>query len=132
MSNKKKLGIAAVNYKENVGSALQTFATHYTLEKMGYDTRFFEIKGVYRQVHIKKHLYYAGRMFDPVELKYLLANLKNQSRKSTSASTDHYAQDMIVRKQVYASFYKKWNKMLPFVKGWSVLTKASFCDKSNF
>lgn len=125
MAEKKKIGIAAVTYKENFGSALQTYATQYTLEKMGYDARIFEIKGVHRQIHIKKLLYYAGRMFDPVELKYLLANLKSRSRKTASASTDHYAQDMNVRKQVYADFNKKWNKMLPLVKGWSGLTKQA-------
>ena len=47
----KKIGIAAVTYKENFGSALQTYATQYTLEKMGYDARIFEIKGVHRQIH---------------------------------------------------------------------------------
>ena len=125
MVDKKKIGIAAVTYKENFGSALQTYATQYTLEKMGYDARIFEINGVHRQIHIKKLLYYAGRMFDPVELKYLLANLKSRSRKSASASTDQYAQDMIVRKQVYADFNKNWNKMLPLVKGWSGLTKQA-------
>lgn len=122
---KKKIGIAAVTYKENFGSALQTYATQYTLEKLGYDARIFEIKGVHREIHIKKLLYYAGRMFDPVELKYLMANLKSRSRKSASASTDHYAHDMQIRKQVYAEFNKKWNKMLPLVKGWKGLSKQA-------
>ena len=121
----KRIGIAAVTYKENFGSALQTYATQYTLEKMGYDARIFEIKGVHRNIHIKKLLYYAGRMFDPVELKYLMANLKSRSRKSASASSDQYAQDMIVRKNVYAEFNKKWNKMLPLVKGWNGLSKQA-------
>lgn len=125
MTDKKKIGIAAVTYKENFGSALQTYATQYTLEKMGYDARIFEIKGVHREIHIKKLLYYAGRMFDSVELKYLLANLKSRSRKTASASTDQYAQEMNVRKQVYAEFNKKWNKMLPAVKGWKALSEQA-------
>lgn len=125
MTNKKKIGIAAVTYKENFGSALQTYATQYTLEKLGYDARIFDIKGVHRQIHLKKLLYYAGRMFDPVELKYLLDNLKSRSRKSASASSDQYAQDMIVRKKVYADFNRKWNKMLPLVNGWNGLSKQS-------
>lgn len=125
MADKKKIGIAAVTYKENFGSALQTYATQYTLEKMGYDARIFEIKGVHREIHIKKLLYYAGRMFDSVELKYLLANLKSRSRKTASASTDQYAQEMKVRKQVYADFNKKWNKMLPTVKGWKALSEQA-------
>lgn len=125
MADKKKIGIAAVTYKENFGSALQTYATQYTLEKMGYDARIFEIKGVHREIHIKKLLYYAGRMFDSVELKYLLANLKSRSRKTASASTDQYAQEMKVRKQVYADFNKKWNNMLPTVKGWKALSEQA-------
>lgn len=123
--SKKKIGIAAVTYKENFGSALQTYATQYTLEKLGYDARIFEIKGVHREIHIKKLLYYAGRIFDPVELKYLLANLKSRSRKTASASSDQYAHDMQIRKQVYADFNKKWNKMLPIVNGWRGLTKQA-------
>lgn len=121
----KKIGIAAVTYKENFGSALQTYATQYTLEKMGYDARIFEIKGVHRQIHIKKLLYYLGRMFDPVEFKYLVANLKSRSRKSASASSDQYAQDMNIRKQVYADFNTRWNKMLPKVNGWGGLSKQA-------
>lgn len=121
----KKIGIVAVTYKENFGSALQTYATQYTLEKLGYDARIFEIKGVHREIHIKKLLYYASRMFDPVELKYLIANLKSRSRKTASASTDHYAHDMQMRKKVYSDFYRKWNKMLPMVKGWKGLSNQA-------
>lgn len=125
MADKKKIGIVAVTYKENFGSALQTYATQHTLEKMGYDAQIFEIKGVHREIHIKKLLYYIGRMFDPVELKYLLANLKSRSRKTASAPTDKYAQEMNVRKQVYADFNKKWNKMLPTVHGWKALSELA-------
>ena len=48
----KRIGIAAVTYKENFGSALQTYATQYTLEKLGYDARIFEIKCVHRHIHL--------------------------------------------------------------------------------
>ena len=85
---KKKVGIAAVTYKDNFGSALQTYATQYTLEKLGYDARIFEIKGVHRGIMVKKLLYYAGRLFDPVEAKYLFANLTSRSRKSASVSSE--------------------------------------------
>lgn len=122
---KKKIGIAAVTYKENFGSALQTYATQYTLEKLGYDARIFEIKGVHKHIHLKKLAYYASRIFDPVEFKYLIANLKSRTRKSASASTDQYAQDMNVRKQVYADFNKKWNKMLPITHSWKELSKQA-------
>ena len=112
-----KIGIAAVTYKDNFGSALQTYATQYTLEKLGHDARIFEIKGVHRGIMMKKLLYYAGRLFDPVEAKYLFANLTSRSRKSASVASDQFAQDMKVRHQMYQDFNKKWNKMLPTVKG---------------
>ena len=120
-----KIGIVAVTYKDNFGSALQTYATQYTLEKLGYDARIFEIKGVYRGIMLKKLLYYAGRLFDPVEAKYLFANLKSRLRKQASVSTDQFAQDMKVRHQKYQDFNKQWNKMLPKVKGWKGLRKQA-------
>ena len=122
---KQKIGIAAVTYKDNFGSALQTYATQYTLEKLGYDAKIFEIKGVYRSIMIKKLIYYAGRLFDPVEAKYLFANLMSRSRKQASVASDHFAQEMQVRHQVYADFNKKWNKMLPTVHGWKELSKQA-------
>ena len=125
MNRKNKIGIAAVTYKDNFGSALQTYATQYTLEKLGYDARIFEIKGVYRGIMIKKLLYYAGRLFDPVEAKYLFANLSSRSRKQASVSTDQFANDMKVRHQMYQDFNKQWNKMLPTVKGWKGLRKQA-------
>lgn len=121
----RKIGIVAVTYKDNFGSALQTYATQYTLEKLGYNARIFEIKGVYRGIMIKKMWYYAGRFFDPVEVKYLLANLKSRSRKIVSVSADQFAADMKVRHRMYSDFNKHWNKMLPAVNGWNGLKKQA-------
>ena len=121
----KKIGIAAVTYKDNFGSALQTYATQYILEKLGYDARIFEIKGVHRSIFTKKLLYYAGRIFDPVEAKYLFANLTSRSRKKASVVSDGFAQEMKVRHKMYADFNKKWNKMLPTVKGRNGLRKQA-------
>lgn len=125
MKKQKRIGIAAVTYKENFGSALQTYATQYILEKLGYDARIFEIKGVYGNIMLKKILYYVGRLFDPVEAKYLFANLTSRSRKQVSFTTDQFAQNMKVRHQMYQNFNKKWNKMLPIVKGWRGLRKQA-------
>ena len=121
----RKIGIVAVTYKDNFGSVLQTYATQYTLEKLGYNARIFEIKGVYRGIMIKKLLYYAGRIFDPVEVKYLFANLKSRSRKRVSVSADQFAADMKVRHRMYSDFNKRWNKMLPAVNGWNGLKKQA-------
>ena len=123
--DKKKIGIAAVTYKENFGSALQTYATQYVLEKLGYEARIFEIKGIHKSIHFKKLAYYASRLFDPIELKYLLANLISRSRKSASASTDQYAQDMKVRKLAYSNFNRRWNKMLPITHSWRELSEQA-------
>jgi len=126
MTNKKgKIGIAAVTYKDNFGSALQTYATQYTLEKLGFDAKIFEIRGVHRGIMMKKLWYYAGRLFDPEEAKYLFANLTSRSRKQVSASSDKFAQDMKVRHQKYQEFNRKWNKMLPMAKGWNGLRKQA-------
>lgn len=122
---KGKIGIAAVTYKDNFGSALQTYATQYILENLGYDAKIFEIKGVYRNVMLKKILYYAGRILDPVEAKYLFANLISRSRKQASVATDQFAQDMKTRHQMYQDFNKRWNKMLPIVKGWNGLKQQA-------
>ncbi len=121
----KKIGIVAVTYKDNFGSALQTYATQYTLEKLGYDARIFEIKSVHRNIMVKKLWYYAGRLFDPVEAKYLFANFMSRSRKQISATTDQFAQEMKVRHQMYTDFNKKWYKMLPNAEGWSGLRKQA-------
>lgn len=125
MKEKKKIGIAAVTYKDNFGSALQTYATQYVLEKMGYDARIFDINAVHRGIKLKKLIYYAGRLFDPVEAKYLMANLKSRSRKQASVSSDQFAQDMKTRHLMYEEFNKKWNKMLPLRKGWKGLREQA-------
>jgi len=128
-NNRKKVGIAAVTYKDNFGSALQTYATQYTLEKLGFDAKIFEIKGVHKGILLKKLLYYMGRLFDPVEAKYLFANLTSRSRKKTAVSGDSFARDMQIRHSMYLEFNKKWNKMLPLCHGWKELSnQASMMD----
>lgn len=122
---RKKIGIAAVTYKDNFGSALQTYATQRVLEKLGYDARIFDIEGVVRGIMIKKLWYYVWRFSDPVEAKYLLANLSSRIRKKISVSTDRFAADMNVRHQQYIDFNKRWNKMLPRVKGWKGLERQA-------
>lgn len=124
-TSKKNIGIAAVTYKENFGSALQTYATQFLLEKLGYDAKIFEIKGIHRSIHIKKLIYYVGRLFDPTELKYLLSNLNSRTRKTISVSSDQYANDMKIRKKVYDDFYSKWNNMLPIAYSWKELSEQA-------
>lgn len=121
----KKIGIAAVTYKDNFGSALQTYATQYILEKLGYDAKIFEIRGMHRSIMIKKLLYYIGRFLDPVELKYLIENLKSRLRKRVSVQGDLFATNMQVRHKMYSDFNKKWFKMLPSKSGFKGLKEQA-------
>lgn len=120
-----KIGLAAVTYKDNFGSALQTYATQYVLEKMGHKVSIFEIKGVHRSIKVRKMLYYLGRLFDSVETHYLLTNLKSRTRKRLSVSPDQYAKNMKIRHQMYQIFYNKWYKMLPMSKDWKGLKEQA-------
>ena len=113
-----KIGLVAVTYKDNFGSTLQTYAAQYILEKLGHEAHIFDIRGVHRGIMLKKILYYAGRLLNPIEAKYLFANLKSRSRKKAAVASDKYASDMKVRHQKYSDFNKTWLKMFLVVKGW--------------
>ena len=54
-----KIGLVAVTYKDNFGSALQTYASQYVLERLGHHVRIFDINSVHRRIMLKKILYYA-------------------------------------------------------------------------
>lgn len=120
-----KIGLVAVTYKDNFGSALQTYATQYVIEKLGHETRIFDIRGVHRGIMLKKIFYYAERLLNPIEAKYLFANLKSRSRKKASVASDRYASNMKVRHQMYSDFNKMWLKMFPAVNGWVGLRKLA-------
>lgn len=120
-----KIGLAAVTYKDNFGSALQTYATQYVLEKLGHKVGIFEIRGVHRSIKVRKMLYYLGRLFDPIEARYLITNLRSRTRKCLSAPSDQYAENMKIRHQMYIGFNKKWLKMLPYANGWGVLKRQA-------
>ena len=66
----KKVGLAVVTYKDNFGSALQTYATQYVLNELGYETGIFDINGVHKDINKKKIKYYLGRVFQKDERKY--------------------------------------------------------------
>lgn len=120
-----KIGLVAVTYKDNFGSALQTYASQYVLERLGHHVRIFDINSVHRRIMLKKILYYAGRLFNPVEARYLFANLKSRSRKKASVASDKYASDMKDRHKMYVGFNKRQLKMIPLAKGWTGLKKQA-------
>ena len=121
----KKVGLAVVTYKDNFGSALQTYATQYVLNNLGYETGIFDINGVHSDINKKKLKYYAGRIFNKDERKYLFDNLLSRGRKKTNVSSDKYAENMRIRHQMYQDFNEKCLKFLPKVNGWKALTEQS-------
>lgn len=125
----KKVGLAVVTYKDNFGSALQTYATQSVLNDLGYETGIFDINGVHKDINKKKIKYYLSRVFQKDERKYLLDNLLSSGRKKTKASNDKYAENMRMRHQMYQDFNKKWLEFLPKVNGWNALSlQSSECD----
>lgn len=121
----KKIGLAVVTYKDNFGSALQTYATQYTLQQLGYETGIFEIKGVHKIINRRKIFFYLRRVFELDELKYMFDNVVSRFRKKRQKAGDAYAQNMAVRHQKYVDFNKTWLKFLPQQNTWNDLIKQS-------
>ena len=125
----KKVGLAVVTYKDNFGSALQTFATQYVLNGLGYETGIFDINGVHSDINRKKIKYYLSRLFQKDERKYLFDNLLSRGRKKTNVLSDRYAENMRLRHRMYQDFNDKWLSFLPKVDGWKALAEQSLtCD----
>jgi len=125
----KQIGLTVVTYKDNFGSALQTYATQRVLNNLGYETGIFDISGIHSDINKKKIKYYLGRIFQKDERKYLFDNLLSRGRKKTNASNDKYAENMHIRHQMYRDFNEKWLNFLPKVNGWNAMTEqSSRCD----
>ena len=125
----KRVGLVVVTYKDNFGSALQTYATQYILNELGYETFIFDIRGVHRDINKRKIKYYISRLFQKDERKYLWDNLLSRSRKKTQSANDQYAKNMHIRHRMYQGFNKKWLSFFPKVRGWKELTNQSkLCD----
>lgn len=125
----KRVGLAVVTYKDNFGSALQTYATQYVLNALGYETGIFDINGIHSAINRRKIKYYLSRIFQKDERKYLFDNLLSRGRKRTNVSNDKYAEHMRIRHHMYQAFNKKWLTFLPKVTGWNALSQQSaICD----
>lgn len=125
----KKVGLTVVTYKDNFGSALQTYATQYVLNNLGYETGIFDISSVHKDINKKKTLYYLSRVFEKEERQYLMDNLLSRGRKKTNLANDAYAEHMKIRHQMYLDFNARWLRFLPRVNGWNELSRQSGdCD----
>ena len=125
----KKVGLAVVTYKDNFGSALQTYATQSVIQKLGFETGIFDISGVHKEINKKKIKYYLGRVFQPDEFVYLLEHLKSRGRKKANKSNDKYAENMRIRHKKYVEFNDKELKFLKRTHSWKALKEqSSKCD----
>ena len=66
------IGLAVVTYKDNFGSALQTYATQYAIRKLGYGAKVFDISGINQSIQMRKIFYYMSRFFSKDEREYVI------------------------------------------------------------
>ncbi|MGI6384536.1 MAG: hypothetical protein ACOX1G_04650 [bacterium] len=78
------IGLAVVTYKDNPGSALQTYATQYAIRKLGYDAKVFDISGISRSIQMRKIFYYMSRFFSKDEREYVIRNAKSKKAKNSN------------------------------------------------
>lgn len=76
-----KVGLTVVTYKDNFGSALQTYATQYVVRKNGYETSIFDISKLHRSIKVRKILYYCSRLIHTDERRYVFDNAKSSMKK---------------------------------------------------
>lgn len=123
----KKIGLAVVTYKDNFGSALQTYATQKVLNNMGFETGTFDITGIRKSIMIRKINYFLTRMVHRDERTYVISNFFSSKKKKKS--TDVYAQNMSIRHSMYKKFYTENVTFFPKTNSWKELSKqAEKCE----
>lgn len=118
----RKVGLAVVTYKDNFGSALQTYATQTVINRFGYETGIFDISRLQKSIKMRKIFYYLSRMFYSDERKYVFNNAKSSAKKN---ATGGYADNMKTRHMMYTAFYEKELSFLPQAQNWGDLKKQS-------
>lgn len=110
----KKIGLAVVTYKDNFGSALQTFATQYKVSQLGYPVECVTTDGIQSEIDSKKKLYYLGRIFNKEEFAYLWSFVTSHFiRKKVKNAI--YTSNMAIRHEQYTDFNNKFLKFSPRV-----------------
>ena len=121
------VGLTVVTYKDNFGSALQTYATQRVVNELGYETKTFDITGLSKSIRNRKVLYYLSRLLHKDERAYILSNVISSAKKKKH--NDNYAKNMSVRHEMYKDFYSKHIKFFPHVDNWKLLSEQSAtCD----
>ena len=119
----KKIGLAVVTYKDNFGSALQTFATQHIVEKLGYAVECITTEGIQPIIDAKKKKYYVSRIFNKEEFKYLWAFVTSRFRKKVKNA--NYTENMANRHKRYVSFNKEFLNFSPKVNSIDDLSKLA-------
>jgi len=118
----RKIGLVIVTYKDNFGSALQSYATQEIVKQLGYQTEIFDIGGVSRKIMRNKVLFYLRRLFEQDEFSYVFEKAKSKFKKG---NTNQYAENMRIRHEVYKEFYNDCFEFGPKVSSWTELTNQS-------
>lgn len=119
---KNRIGLAVVTYKDNFGSALQTYATQYYLNKLGYETEIISTEYVQKEIENNKKRYYFGRIANFAEFLYLTSQVFTRINKKISKK---YKKNAKIRHSKYLDFYESHLKFSPIVKNYSDLTELS-------
>lgn len=119
----KKIGLAVVTYKDNFGSALQTFATQYSVEKLGCSVECISTSGVQNIIDSRKKKYYLGRVFNKEEFKYLIDSVTSRFRKKMKNAS--YAENMAIRHEQYMRFNEQYLHFSEVPKSFDKLAKMS-------
>lgn len=119
----KKIGLSVVIYKDNFGSALQTYATQYAVSKLGFSVECIDTTNIQSAIDSKKKKYYIGRVFNKEEFNYLWSFVSSKIRKkSTNAG---YSNNMKIRHKQYVRFNNEYLKLSRRVNSFEDLTELS-------
>lgn len=119
---KRKIGLAVVTYKDNFGSALQTYATQYYINRIGFETEIISTELIHNEVEKNKRRYYLKRIFNLSEFFYLFSQAFTRVSKKISK---HYKNEAKIRHAQYLTFYKKYLHFSQPVNSYSELSDFS-------
>lgn len=119
----KKIGLAVVTYKDNFGSALQTFATQYIVSSMGFNVECITTSGIQNIINSKKKRYYAMRIFNKDEFAYIRAVASSIFRRKIKNAS--YANNVGIRHEKYINFNNRYLRFSPYTSNFAELTQLS-------
>ena len=116
----KTVGLVVVTYKDNFGSALQSYATQTIVRKLGFDTEILQIDGVHDEIQKRKIKFYLKRLFVKDEFLYIFDKINS---KINTKKGQQYSKNMLIRHMAYEQFNKEYFIFAPRQETWKDLTK---------